>query len=126
MSRIIGEDVAWRGRWLMTKYTHWQDPDGKKHVWESVERCNHGKAVVDGSLLLDAPRSSSAYFPIAVEVLAIIHKEDEGDSVILVKQFRPPVGATCLELPAGAHLLHPLMVHRAPSHKRGTEHDKNT
>jgi 8-oxo-dGTP pyrophosphatase MutT (NUDIX family) len=66
------------------KLVHWADPLGKEHVWESLERTNHRKAPVD-----------------AVEIIAVLKRAGQPNHLILVRQFRPPTGQYCLELPAG-------------------------
>jgi hypothetical protein len=41
------------------------------------------------------------YLKIGVEILAVIHTKDKTDQVVLVCQFRPPLGKKVLEFPAG-------------------------
>lgn len=58
--------------------------DQKTRSWESMERLTRGKhSEVD-----------------AVGILAILAKPT-GPEILLQKQFRPPVGKVCVEIPAG-------------------------
>jgi 8-oxo-dGTP pyrophosphatase MutT (NUDIX family) len=63
----------------------WRDPHGKTRFWESAERTTRGAAGVDGVAI------------VAKCLLAV----DQPARVAIVAQFRPPIGAVCLELPAG-------------------------
>lgn len=44
---------------------------------------------------------SPFYSLAAVVILAFLKRAKEPDHIILVKQFRPPVNAICIECPAG-------------------------
>lgn len=37
----------------------------------------------------------------AVHILALLHHPSKPISTILIEQYRPPVGGTCIEFPAG-------------------------
>jgi 8-oxo-dGTP pyrophosphatase MutT (NUDIX family) len=37
----------------------------------------------------------------AVHILALLHQPSRPLSTLFIEQYRPPVGATCIELPAG-------------------------
>jgi len=66
---------------VKTTYT---DPLHKTRTWEHAERPTRPKGSdIDG-----------------VGILAILEK-DNGPEVLLQKQFRPPVGKVCIEVPAG-------------------------
>jgi len=67
-----------QGRWISLVEECWQTEDGSERSWEYVTR--------EGGLG-------------AVCVMAI--KRGDPDRLILVKQFRPPLNAETLELPAG-------------------------
>lgn len=65
------------GDWITLSKIHYLDPEGKERVWESVGRKNSRGAI--GILAVTVP---------------------DGD-VILIRQYRPPVGRHVIEFPAG-------------------------
>jgi len=71
-------------RWLSLRKVEYTDAKGATKFWESVERTTKLPGVVD-----------------CVEIIAIFKKKGEADKILLVKQFRPPVGKFCVEFPAG-------------------------
>jgi len=73
-TRILGQ-----GRWLALHEINYLDPNGKTRDWECVRRIG-GRG--------------------AAAIVATAEKNGEAHLVV-VKQFRPPVGAYVLELPAG-------------------------
>ncbi|XP_041059426.1 ADP-sugar pyrophosphatase [Carcharodon carcharias] len=82
---IIKEEVVAKGKWAQLLQTTYIDPTGKTRVWETVKRTTR------------KPNSNSD----GVAVLAVLKKTLHYDCLIMVKQFRPPMGCYCLELPAG-------------------------
>ncbi|KAI9883468.1 MAG: hypothetical protein M1823_004758 [Watsoniomyces obsoletus] len=71
-------------RWTKLVKTTFTDPNGKTRNWESAERRTRpAGSEVDG-----------------VGIVAILLKS-EGPEIILQKQYRPPVGKVCIEVPAG-------------------------
>ena len=70
---------------LSAKRIEWVGGDGKTRFWESVER----RTTLQGA---EHPAD-------AVAVIAKTHGPDP--EVLVIKQFRPPLGAYCLEIPAG-------------------------
>ncbi|KAJ3215153.1 hypothetical protein HDU67_000781 [Dinochytrium kinnereticum] len=79
--QLISNDKA---RWIKLYEISWKDPNGKMQRWESAERTTR-KGAVD----------AVAIFPL------IKGGGINGTHTILVKQFRPPVAAVAVELPAG-------------------------
>eukprot|EP01112_Ceratiomyxa_fruticulosa_P021696 TRINITY_DN7727_c0_g1_i1.p1 TRINITY_DN7727_c0_g1~~TRINITY_DN7727_c0_g1_i1.p1 ORF type:complete len:224 (-),score=68.86 TRINITY_DN7727_c0_g1_i1:90-686(-) len=69
-------------KWLSFKQITYTDPNGKKRLWESVERTTR-KGDVDG-----------------VDIISIV-KHEKGDKIVLVKQYRPALSKYTLEFPAG-------------------------
>ena len=64
--------------------TTFTDAKGKTRVWESAERRTRpADSETDG-----------------VGIIAILEKA-EGAEILLQKQYRPPVGKVCIEVPAG-------------------------
>ncbi|XP_043570093.1 ADP-sugar pyrophosphatase isoform X1 [Chiloscyllium plagiosum] len=82
---IVKEEVLAKGKWAQLLQTTYIDPTGKTRVWETVKRTTR------------KPSSKSD----GVAVLAVLKKTLHYDCLIMVKQFRPPMGCYCLELPAG-------------------------
>ncbi|KAI9825117.1 MAG: hypothetical protein M1832_001437 [Thelocarpon impressellum] len=77
---LSNDEAAWT-RLVKTIYT---DPHGRERTWESAER-----------------RTRPAGSPIdGVGILAVLEKAS-GPELVLQKQFRPPVGRVCIEVPAG-------------------------
>ncbi|MGW8323032.1 MAG: NUDIX hydrolase [Thermodesulfobacteriota bacterium] len=73
--KIIGKKTLWQGRYLRTSLTTYVTQDGTRFDWECYERTSPGVVIV---------------VPILPE-----------SRVLLIRQFRPPVGRPVLELPAG-------------------------
>lgn len=65
------------GNWVTLSKIHYLDPEGTERVWESVGRKNSRGAI--GILALTVPN----------------------EEVILIRQYRPPVGCCVIEFPAG-------------------------
>jgi len=73
--KITGIRTLWEGRFLRTRLKTYVTADGMLHDWECYERTSPG-------------------------VVIIVPVMQDG-RVLLIRQFRPPVGAPVLELPAG-------------------------
>jgi len=73
--KIIDRVTLWEGRFLRTCLTTYLARDGCRYEWECYERTSKGVVII-------------------VPVLP-------NERVLLIRQFRPPVGETVLELPAG-------------------------
>lgn len=71
-------------KWTKLVKTTFEDAKGKTRVWESAERRTRpANSSVDG-----------------VGIVAILERAD-GPELLLQKQYRPPVGKVCIEVPAG-------------------------
>nr|XP_014342630.1 PREDICTED: ADP-sugar pyrophosphatase isoform X2 [Latimeria chalumnae] len=82
---ILKEEVIAKGNWVKLEQTAYVDPTGKTRTWETVKRTTRQEnATSDG-----------------VAVFAVLKRTLHYDCVVLVKQFRPPMGQYCLEFPAG-------------------------
>lgn len=74
-------------RWISSKRIEWVGVDGRTRFWESVERTTRPSDGNDGS---------------RADAVALVAKTRGEDSqILLIKQFRPPLGKYCLEMPAG-------------------------
>jgi len=83
--RIRSAQTLKTTNWLRLKRLHYVDEEGVEREWESIERVSRHQGVgVD-----------------AVAVLPILKREGEPSKLILISQFRPPIGKYCLEMPAG-------------------------
>ena len=71
-------------KWVEFQKISWQDQTGKNRVWEAASRKTRGKSGVD-----------------AVAISTIIRHPSRPPSTIIILQYRPPVDAVCVELPAG-------------------------
>ncbi|KAM5234954.1 ADP-sugar pyrophosphatase isoform 1-T1 [Ctenodactylus gundi] len=113
---IISEELISEGKWVKLEKTTYMDPTGKTSVfgmgpsvlfpalpsvfrtnlkrqqrklcqkvtWETVKRTSRKGQSADG-----------------VAVIPVLQRTLHYECIVLVKQFRPPVGRYCLEFPAG-------------------------
>ncbi|KAM3084626.1 ADP-ribose diphosphatase [Clarireedia jacksonii] len=73
-----------QAKWTRLVLSTYRDPRGKERSWEHAERAHRPKSsTVDG-----------------VGIVAIIEKES-GPEIVLQKQYRPPIDAVVIEVPAG-------------------------
>ncbi|XP_053097642.1 ADP-sugar pyrophosphatase isoform X2 [Pangasianodon hypophthalmus] len=83
--QVVKEEVTATGKWVKLEKTTYVDPSGSTRIWESVKRTTRpSNTDVDG-----------------VGIIAILKRTLHKDCVVLVKQFRPPMGCYTLEFPAG-------------------------
>jgi ADP-ribose pyrophosphatase len=80
----VEELPATEAKWIEFQKISWQDQTGRDRVWEAAARKTRGKAGVD-----------------AVAITTIIRHPSHPPSTIIILQYRPPVNAVCVELPAG-------------------------
>ncbi|KAF1851926.1 uncharacterized protein K460DRAFT_362698 [Cucurbitaria berberidis CBS 394.84] len=71
-------------KWVEFQKISWHDQTGKPRVWEAASRKTRGKSGVD-----------------AVAINTIIRHPSRPPSTIIILQYRPPIDAVCVELPAG-------------------------
>ncbi|KAG5846029.1 hypothetical protein ANANG_G00145390 [Anguilla anguilla] len=81
---VIKEEVIAAGKWVKLEKTTYVDPSGSTRIWETAKRTTRATSNCDG-----------------VGIFALLKKTLHKDSVVLVKQFRPPMGCYTLEFPAG-------------------------
>nr|XP_056702446.1 ADP-sugar pyrophosphatase [Euleptes europaea] len=82
---ILKEETITERKWVKLEQTTYVDPTGKTRVWETVKRTTRREGVSAD----------------AVTIIPVLQRTLHYDCVVLVKQFRPPMGANCLEFPAG-------------------------
>ena len=73
---IINKIVRWKGKFMSAVEIHYRDAKGVERTWEAIERVNIGGIVV---------------------MVAVT----PSNTVLLERQFRPPLGRDVIELPAG-------------------------
>ncbi|KAF2665367.1 hypothetical protein BT63DRAFT_442777 [Microthyrium microscopicum] len=71
-------------KWIKLDKIDWTDQAGVSRVWEVASRKTRGSTGVD-----------------AVAIAPIILRPNTPAAVLILHQYRPPVGAMCIELPAG-------------------------
>uniref|UniRef100_A0A8C8XGX8 ADP-sugar pyrophosphatase n=2 Tax=Felidae TaxID=9681 RepID=A0A8C8XGX8_PANLE len=90
---IISEELISEGKWVKLEKTTYMDPTGKIRMgetllglrtWETVKRTTRKGQSADG-----------------VAVIPVLQRTLHYECIVLVKQFRPPMGGYCLEFPAG-------------------------
>uniref|UniRef100_A0A3B3YPZ3 ADP-sugar pyrophosphatase n=1 Tax=Poecilia mexicana TaxID=48701 RepID=A0A3B3YPZ3_9TELE len=82
---IIKEEVLAEGKWVKLEQTTYLDPAGNTRTWETAKRTTRrSNTEADG-----------------VGIIALLKRTLHKDCVVMVKQFRPPMGGSTLEFPAG-------------------------
>ncbi|SCV68740.1 BQ2448_861 [Microbotryum intermedium] len=71
-------------KWIELRSLEWTDEDGKDRKWETVRRKTTNEAGVD-----------------AVAIAALLKHPSRPLSTVIILQYRPPIDAICVELPAG-------------------------
>ncbi|CAN9508138.1 unnamed protein product [Ophioblennius macclurei] len=82
---VVKEELIAAGNWVKLEKTTYVDPAGKTRTWETVKRTTRQtNTEADG-----------------VGIIALLKRTLHKDCVVMVKQFRPPMGCCSLEFPAG-------------------------
>ncbi|XP_019399250.1 PREDICTED: ADP-sugar pyrophosphatase isoform X2 [Crocodylus porosus] len=82
---ILKNEVITERKWVKLEETTYVDRLGKTRIWECIKRTTRKEGMpADG-----------------VAVIAVLQRTLHYDCIVLVKQFRPPMGGYCLEFPAG-------------------------
>ncbi|GAA6227750.1 ADP-sugar pyrophosphatase [Lates japonicus] len=82
---IVKEELMAAGKWVKLEKTTYVDPAGNTRTWETVKRTTRqSNTEADG-----------------VGIIALLKRTLHKDCVVMVKQFRPPMGCCTLEFPAG-------------------------
>lgn len=85
--KVTGVEEIASTRWLKLQTLSYTDPQDRERKWDMATRTTRTPGSVDG-----------------VAILALLHSAGnsrQSDEMLLVTQFRPPVNAVTLELPAG-------------------------
>ena len=87
-ARVTGSSEVGATRWLRLTTLDYEDARGKPRKWDMAQRTTRKEgAEVDGVAILALLRRRAA--------------PQEEVEMLLVRQFRPPMGAVTIELPAG-------------------------
>jgi 8-oxo-dGTP pyrophosphatase MutT (NUDIX family) len=89
--KILSKSTVGATRWLELVKLNWQDDRGRQREWDAVER----PFPTEPNAPLMAPQAS------AVAILPILRINGSLSEVILISQYRPPLGSMCIEAPAG-------------------------
>ncbi|KAM5172475.1 ADP-sugar pyrophosphatase [Mantella aurantiaca] len=82
---VIQEKILVKGKWVQLEETTYVDQEGKTRTWETVKRTTRREGnAVDG-----------------VAIIPVLQRTLHYECMVLIKQFRPPLGCYCLEFPAG-------------------------
>uniref|UniRef100_A0A673K4Y0 ADP-sugar pyrophosphatase n=1 Tax=Sinocyclocheilus rhinocerous TaxID=307959 RepID=A0A673K4Y0_9TELE len=82
---VIKEELIASGKWVKLEKTTYVDPSGSTRTWETAKRTTRvADSAADG-----------------VSIIALLKRTLHKDCVVMVKQFRPPMGCNTLEFPAG-------------------------
>ncbi|KAI1888051.1 hypothetical protein AGOR_G00181070 [Albula goreensis] len=82
---VVKEEVIAAGKWIKLEKTTYVDPSGNTRFWETAKRTTRqANTIADG-----------------VGIFALLKRTLHKDCVVMVKQFRPPMGCFTLEFPAG-------------------------
>ncbi|XP_075782133.1 ADP-sugar pyrophosphatase isoform X2 [Pelodiscus sinensis] len=85
---ILKEEAIAERKWVKLEQTTYIDPSGKTRIWETVKRTTRKEgSSADG-----------------VSIIPVLLRTLHYDCIVLVKQFRPPMGGYCLEFPAAVCL----------------------
>ncbi|VDB96169.1 unnamed protein product [Peniophora sp. CBMAI 1063] len=86
-SIVSKEELEGRdAKWVSLKKLNWKDHTGRERVWEVAERRTRGSSGLDAVAILAVIRSKINAFPA---------------STVIIEQYRPPMDAFIIELPAG-------------------------
>lgn len=84
-SQIISEEIICTKKWFGIKQITYSIGDQIVHNYEAAFRpTRKNNATIDG-----------------VEIIPILKKKDGSKDLVLIANFRPPLGKFCLEFPAG-------------------------
>uniref|UniRef100_A0A672SBX8 ADP-sugar pyrophosphatase n=1 Tax=Sinocyclocheilus grahami TaxID=75366 RepID=A0A672SBX8_SINGR len=83
---VIKEELIASGKWVKLEKTTYVDPSGSTRTWETAKRTTRvANSAADG----------------VYTIIALLKRTLHKDCVVMVKQFRPPMGCNTLEFPAG-------------------------
>lgn len=106
LPRVIAEETVFENAWLRLKTIRFLDARGRERRWTGLERTTTYPSAPDGPPPCDSAQATADAregdeICDAVVVFPFLTRAHEPTRVVLIRQFRPPVGKWVLELPAG-------------------------
>lgn len=113
LPRVIGEDAVFENPWLRLKTIRFLDQQGRERKWTGIERTTTYPTLASRSPAATAEDDVTPTVATsdslqdddetcdAVVVFPFLTQANTAPQVILIRQFRPPVGKWVVELPAG-------------------------
>ena len=101
---VLSVNEASTTRWLRLNTIKYTDEKGTERLWDACERTTRkADASADGAEVRTGTANSAPLTApsAAVVILAVLRRQGAEPHTLLVKQFRPPMGAHTVELPAG-------------------------
>ena len=93
-ARELKRDPIHESKWLRLKLITYLHATGTEKTWEVVERTTTPQ--------VNYTSKDTTGFIDAVEIIAtLVEKNTNQRSIILIKQYRPPIAKVCVEFPAG-------------------------
>ncbi|KAG2787845.1 hypothetical protein JG687_00008053 [Phytophthora cactorum] len=104
--RVVSEQTLFENPWIRLKRILFLDAQGSERYWTGLERTTtypktSSEAVAGSTESVEAHEQDTEEVCDAVVVFPFLTKQGAPTRVVLIRQFRPPVGQWVLELPAG-------------------------
>ncbi|KAK1946476.1 ADP-sugar pyrophosphatase [Phytophthora citrophthora] len=102
LPRVISEQTLFENPWIRLKRILFLDARGSERHWTGLERTtSYPKTSESVAEPIEAEEEEKQEICDAVVVFPFLTKQGAPTQVVLIRQFRPPVGQWVLELPAG-------------------------
>lgn len=107
LPRVVSEQTLFENSWIRLKRILFLDATGLKRHWTGLERTTTYPKTFPDAVSSDSNKAQSKEKQDrqevcdAVVVFPFLTKQGAPTRVVLIRQFRPPVGQWVLELPAG-------------------------
>ncbi|KAG7397572.1 secretory subunit [Phytophthora boehmeriae] len=104
LPRVVSEQTVFENPWIRLKRIFFLDAQGSERHWTGLERTTtYPNAPLDADDKAPEPAEDATDEEVcdAVVVFPFLTKAGAPTRVVLIRQFRPPVGQWVLELPAG-------------------------
>ncbi|KAI9981933.1 hypothetical protein PInf_009716 [Phytophthora infestans] len=106
LPRVVSEQTLFENPWIRLKRILFLDANGSERYWTGLERTTtypktFSEAVAGSIESVESQEQDTKEKCDAVVVFPFLTKQGAPTRVVLIRQFRPPVGQWVLELPAG-------------------------
>ncbi|KAL3665873.1 hypothetical protein V7S43_009297 [Phytophthora oleae] len=105
LPRVVSEQTLFENPWIRLKRILFLDARGSERHWTGLERTTSypktSEADADSADTVESQDQDKQEVCDAVVVFPFLTKQGAPTQVVLIRQFRPPVGQWVLELPAG-------------------------